>query len=78
MLERKKKRILSRICCADTNFYAGFVLLSLSLEVFKTPVDVARGHMVNGEHSSAELMIGLSLQVHLQIPACDLLDSLWF
>lgn len=45
MLERKKKRILSRICCADTNFYAGFVLLSLSLEVFKTPVDVAHGHV---------------------------------
>lgn len=80
LINRKKNNwILSRICCADTNFYAGFVLLSLSLEVFKNPeVDVALGHMVNGEHSSAGLMTGPRLQVHLQIPACDLLDSLWF
>lgn len=74
----KKNWILSRICCADTNFYAEFMLLLLSLEVFKNPVDVALGHMVNGEGNSAGLMIGLRLQVHLQIPACDLLDSLGF
>lgn len=54
------------------------MLLSLSLEVFKKPVDVALGHMVNGECSSAGLVVGLRLQVHLQIPACDLLDKVCF
>lgn len=37
-INRKKIQSLSRICCA------GFVLLSLSLELFKKPVDVAFGH----------------------------------
>lgn len=41
-------------------------------------VDVALGHMVNGECSSAGLIVGLRLQVHLHIPARDLLDSVWF
>lgn len=58
------------------------MLLSLSLEVFKNgwhlDVDVALGHMVNGECSSAGLVVGLRLQVHLQIPACDLLDKVCF